>query len=198
MSNTHDAPMLGHCYDAATRAYVLPVRLFPEPDGSCNLPENTVTVAPADTPGSYQALRLNESLTAWELVPDYRNVMLWQKASAMPVPNRVALGDVPDDDVTVLAPLPVDAGTPARNRWSKDLQGWELVPDYSQRPLWEKATAQSTAPLAAGEALPDALTTLPPPRNDAGPWRFDDASETWVKVETEPTEPQNPGNEPQS
>lgn len=180
MSNTHDAPMLGHCYDATTRAYVLPVRLFPESDGSCNLPENTVTVAPADTPGPYQALRLNELLTAWELVPDYRNVMLWQKASAMPVPNRLALGDVPDDDVTVLAPLPVDAGIPARNRWNTASACWELVPDYSQRPLWKKSTGKIVEPLAVGDDLPATLTVVPPPR-EPGSWQFNDELEQWER-----------------
>ena len=52
-------------------------------------------------------LRLDAARQAWELVPDYRGVMLWDTGTATPLPNRLLLGDDLPEGVTVLPPLTI-------------------------------------------------------------------------------------------
>jgi hypothetical protein len=171
----------GHSYDGVTGLYLLPVRIYPEADGACPLPDCTVDFPPAMNHGVHQAWRINAQRKAWEVVSDYRGVMLWDKASVQPVANLLGLGELPGQDVTVIPPIAVEPGRPVRNRWDYTLNAWVLEPDYSQRPLWKKASAEPAAPLSAGEALPDSLTTVAPPHHEMGPWRFNDASGGWEK-----------------
>lgn len=177
--------VFGHSYDEITGIYLLPVRVFPEADGRIPLPDNTVDFPPAQKLARNQVWRINELHTEWDVVPDYRGVMLWNKTSGQPAPNTLALGDYPPQAVTDLPPLTIAAGVPAANRWSNLLCAWELVPDYSQTAIWEKATGVNLPQLAVGEPLPATATALAPPRDASGPWRYSDAQGAWETVPPE-------------
>lgn len=185
----------GHSFDEVTGLYLLPTRIYPEADGSCPLPDNTVDFPPMDSAGARQAWRINADRTAWETVADFRGVMLWDKATGLAAPNMLALGDLPSPSLTAQAPLAIAAGQPAANRWNVALETWELVPDFSQTAIWEKATGLNLPPLAVGEPLPATATDLAPPRDSTGPWRYSDAQSRWESmpppVETLPAPPQS-------
>lgn len=172
----------GHSFDEVTGLYLLPIRIYPEADGSCPLPDNTVDFPPVQQAGRYQAWRISADRSAWETVADFRSAMLWDKATAMAAPNTLALGDQLPSTVTLDAPLPVAMGQPAANRWSDALDSWVLVPDYSQTAIWEKATGCNLPQLAVGEPLPATATDQPPPRDDTGPWRYSDAQSVWEPI----------------
>lgn len=172
----------GHSFDEATGLYLLPIRLYPEADGSCPMPNHTVDFPPIDKAGQHQAWRINADRTQWETVADFRGVMLWDKATGMPVPNLLALADLPPPTVTVQPPQVIAPGQPAANRWNHALDAWELVPDYSQTATWDKATGFNLPQLAVGEPLPTTATTLAPPRDNSGPWRYNDADSAWESV----------------
>lgn len=172
----------GHSFDEVTGLYLLPIRIYPEADGSCPLPDNTVDFPPMDNAGARQAWRINADRTAWETVADFRGVMLWDKATGLAAPNMLALGDLPSPSLTAQAPLAIAAGQPAANRWNVALEAWELVPDYSQTAIWEKTTGLNLPPLAVGEPLPATATDLAPPRDSTGPWQYSDAQGRWDSV----------------
>lgn len=184
----------GHSFDEVTGLYLLPVRIYPEADGSCPLPDNTVDFPPMDNAGAQQAWRISADRTAWETVADFRGVMLWNKATGLAAPNMLALGDLPSPSFTAQAPLAIAAGQPAANRWNVALETWELVPDFSQTAIWEKATGLNLPPLSVGEPLPATATDLAPPRDSTGPWQYSDAQCRWQSVappaEVEPAPPQ--------
>jgi len=192
-------PVYGHSFDLATGIHLLPVRVFPEPDGSCPLPDNTVDFPPTEKTGPNQAWRINAERTAWELVHDFRYVMLWDKRSATPAPNGLALDELPHAHLTVLPPPTVVPGTPARNAWSEQLGAWVQVPYYSQTPTWDKASGAALPPMAPGEPLPATATDQAPPRDGEGPWRYSDVQGRWeakslpelVKPQPHPPEPTN-------
>ncbi|WP_164276560.1 hypothetical protein [Stenotrophomonas sp. B1-1] len=171
----------GHSVDLATGAYLRPVRLFPSADGTWPLPENVVAFAPTVEPGPYQWLRLDAARQAWELVPDYRGAMLWDTGTATPLPNRLQLGDDLPEGLTVLPPLTIEPGAPLRNVWNAQAQAWELIPDYSGRPLWHKADGSVASPLPPGEPLPDELTDMRPPADVEAPVRFVEP-EGWIQI----------------
>lgn len=185
-----DHEIYGHSFDEQTGLYLLPVRIYPEADGGCPMPINTVDFAPRQHCGYYEAWRINAERTAWETVPEYRGVALWDKATGVAVPNQLALGDLPPPSVTVKPPLAIAPGEPATNRWNESRNAWELVPDYSQTAIWEKATGFFLPPLAVGEPLPATATALAPPRDNTGPWRYSEAQGGWESVPSpEPIEP---------
>src|SRR5678816_3333590 len=132
-----DHEIYGHSFDASTGLYVLPIRIYPEADGSCPLPNNTVDFPPAEQAGAHQAWRINAERTAWETVADFRGVMLWDKNTGVPAPNQLALGELPPPSVTIQRPQPIEPGEPLANRWNDALDAWELVPDYTQTPIWD-------------------------------------------------------------
>jgi hypothetical protein len=185
----------GHSFDEVTGLYLFPIRIYPEADGSCPLPDNTVDFPPMDNAGARQAWRINADRTAWETVADFRGVMLWDKDTGLAAPNMFALGDLPSPSLTAQAPLAIAAGQPAANRWNVALETWELVPDFSQTAIWEKATGLNLPPLPVGEPLPATATDLAPPRDSTGPWQYSDAQSRWESmsppVETLPAPPQS-------
>lgn len=173
-----------HAFDPATRAYMGPVRLQPSPDGAWHLPEGTVKVAPAQDPGQCQALRLADDGGRWELVIDFRNRMLWDTATAMPVPNRLALGEPLPSGVTLAEPFRLDGTTPQCNAWDVGRGEWTLQPDYSGRPIWNKADGSFAAPLQRGQPLPATVTDHAPPMQRTGPITYDEGASAWVAAAT--------------
>jgi len=170
----------GHSFDEATGQYMLPVRVYPEADGSCPLPQNTVDFPPTEPLGSHQTWRINHARTEWDVVDDFRSVMLWDTASGCPAPNGLALGERPPVGVTTLAPLVVAPGERLSNRWNAQSRSWRLVPDYSHTPIWAKASGSVLPMLEAGMALPASAIDVPPPTGGV-PVRFDDAQRLWVE-----------------
>ncbi len=175
-------PRFAHAFDPSTRAYMGPVRLQPSPDGTWHLPDCTVGVAPAQAADQCQALRLADDESRWELVTDFRNRMLWDKATAMPVPNRLSLGEPLPSGVTLAEPIRLDGTTPHCNAWDAARGEWTLQPDYSGRPIWNKADGSLAAPLQRGQPLPDTVTDHAPPLERSGPIAYDDGAGAWVEA----------------
>ena len=171
-----------HAFDPSTRAYMGPVRLQPSPDGIWHLPDGTVGVAPAQAPGQCQALRLADDGSRWELVTDYRNRMLWDTRTAMPVPNRLTLGEPLPKGVTLAEPIRLDGTTPHCNAWDAVRGEWMLQPDYSGRAIWHKADGCFAPPLQRGQPLPDTVTDHAPPMERSGPITYDDDAGAWVET----------------
>lgn len=176
----------GHSFDEFTRLYLLPVRIFPEADGSCPLPENTVDFPPTQKAGPSQMWRINEARSAWELIADHRGAMLWDKHSGAAVLNQLEAGDPLPDDVTNIRPNALPPEEPLMNRWSELDGAWHLVPDYSRMPVWDKATGAVLPMLSPGEPLPATATALPPPRQGGGPWQYNDVLNAWEPVPPTP------------
>lgn len=182
-------PRFAHAFDPTTRAYMGAVRLQPSPDGAWHLPDRTVDVAPSQSPGECQALRLSDDGKRWHVVADYRNRMLWDTRTAMPVPNRLALGEGLPKGLTLAEPFRLDGTTPQCNAWDDDQRQWVLHPDYSGRPLWNKADGTFAAPVPRGQPLPPSVTDHAPPSSRSAPVTYDDAAGSWVNAV--PTEPED-------
>lgn len=178
---------IAHCYDPSTRAYMCEVRLQQSSDGAWHLPDYTVEAVPPAAPGPHQALRLADDGSAWELVPDFRNCPLWDTETALRVPNAMALAEPLPANVTHLAPPALHGSAPVCVVWSADPAGWELMPDYSGRPLWNKSDGSIADAIPRGQALPATLTDRAPPTQRSGEITFDDAVDAWV--EREPATP---------
>jgi hypothetical protein len=159
---------LAYSFDEVTREFLGTVEVFLSPlEGTYYLPRNVVEVAPPSDVGAHARARLNGDSTAWDVVPDYRRVMLWDTATCRPVPNTLALGDALPEGVTADAPPILSSDTPLRNVWDSDARAWRQQPDYSRAPVWSKATAQRATNPPPGEPLPDALTAIAPPHAGA-------------------------------
>jgi len=147
-----------------TREYLGELEAYLSPlEGSYPLPSNAVFVEPGPEPGPLKARRLLPDGSAWEVVDDFRYIMLWETSTARPVANALALGETPPVGTTHLMPPIYDAKECQCAVWEEHLNAWVAAPDYSRSALWVKATAQRALPLSPGAALPDTLTTLPPP-----------------------------------
>lgn len=175
-------PRFAHAFDPITRAYMGPVRLQPSPDGAWYLPERTVDVAPQRAAGECQALRLSADGKRWDVVADYRNRMLWDTRTALPVPNRLTLGEKLPGDVTLAEPYRLDGTTPQCNAWDEDQGAWVLQPDFSGRPLWNKADGTFAALVPRGQSLPPSVTDHAPPSSRSAPVTYDDAADAWVNA----------------
>lgn len=94
MTNPLPRTNTAYAYDATTGEYTGPVTVYlSELEGRYPLPPNTVATVPAPPAGLYQRHRLSPTSASWELVPDYRGVMLYSTDTAAPVANTLALGD---------------------------------------------------------------------------------------------------------
>ncbi|HHA2787008.1 TPA: hypothetical protein ACOEPM_004614 [Stenotrophomonas maltophilia] len=182
-------PRFAHAFDPITRAYMGAVRLQPSPDGAWHLPDRTVDMAPSQSPGECQALRLSDDGKRWHVVADYRNRMLWDTRTATPVPNRLALGESLPNGVTLAEPFRLDGSTPQCNAWDDGQGKWVLQPDYSGRPLWNKADGTFAAPVPRGQPLPPSVTDHAPPSSRSAPVTYDDVAQAWVNAP--PTEPED-------
>lgn len=184
-----NAPHLPESKDAfsfneETREYLGVVRVFLSPiEQVYYLPNNVVEVEPPKNLGRNQAARLNDAGDAWEVVNDYRRVMLYDTSTARPVPNSLQLGDLPAKGVTAAAPAQYSDHMPLRSVWDPGAGVWREEPDYSRHALYEKATGANAPSLEPGAPLPDTLTTQAPPlavEHQAPQWS--DASGAWELV----------------
>lgn len=153
-----------YSFDETTREYLGRVEVFLSPlEATYFLPRNVVAIAPPEPLGANERARLNADGSAWEIVPDFRRVMLWDTATCTPMANTLALGERVPEGATAEAPPVHRHDTPLTNVWDSDARAWRPLPDYSRTPVWTKATGQRAASPAPREPLPDTLTTIAPP-----------------------------------
>lgn len=177
-----------YSYDPATRELIGTIEVFLSPmEGTYPLPPSTMDFAPEGSAALFQRFRLTESLDAWEIVPDYRNVMLYAKDTARPVPNVLGLGDRLPDGVTTSQPIAFTVTDYKRNQWDEAANCWRAVHDYSQHALWEKATAMPVDPLPVGDPLPPELTTVAPPRGSHLKATWDEDARRWAVIKNSPS-----------
>lgn len=153
------------------------IPLSPE-TGTYPLPAHTTLVAPEGSRMLFQRHRYNTGTGKWELVDDYRFVLLYGKATAQVVANTLQLGDALPDDVTTCAPISVQAGDFQVNMWDGIRNAWALTPDYGGVPLWHKENGSPVPGIASGSPLPGHLTTVRPPLSDS-PQEFDAVTGAW-------------------
>lgn len=162
---TNSLPASKHAYsfDLITREYLREVLVYLNPEeGTYYLPANVVDIAPPSV-GAREAARLNPKGDAWEIVVNFRGVMLWDIATGRPVPNTLQLGDVPAAGTTAEPPPIFSDAEPVRNVWNTTSHAWRQEPDYSRFPVWWKATGKLAPAVPSGQPLPGTLTTLSPP-----------------------------------
>jgi hypothetical protein len=189
MPNTKNLPPTKRAFTfcTKTREYLGELDAYLSPlEGTYPLPSNAVFVEPGLDPGPCKTRRLTQDGNAWEVVDDFRYIMLWDTSTAHPVPNVLALGEAPAANVTHLAPPTYDVQDCKCSVWDTETNAWIAVPDYSRCPLWVKATAQRAAPLPAGVALPDTLTALQPPTGEHIRAIWDTSADSW---DTQPDYP---------
>lgn len=179
-----------YAFDPHTREFNGPVKVYlSSQDGTYSLPENTVECVPGDDAGLFKTFRLLPSMEGWEPVPDYRRVMLYDTATAQPVPNRLALGEELPDTVTTTQPIAFSPFDYKRNQWDANARTWRAIPDYAGHPLWDKGTGERAVPLLPGQPLPITLTTVAPPSGSEGSVRWDAPTKQWVALPVEAPEP---------
>ncbi|ASK99956.1 phage tail protein [Xanthomonas citri] len=170
-----------YAFDPTTGEFTGPVTVYlSELEGRYPLPPNTVATAPGRLSGLYQRHRLSPASGTWELVPDYRGVMLYSTDTAAPIANTLALGDALPAGCTTSQPIAFLPSDFRRNVWDDARASWRADPDYSAALVWEKATGAIAPRLAAGIALPGQLTTVAPPRLVDGTLQWDDAAQNWT------------------
>jgi hypothetical protein len=98
-------------------------------EGTYPLPSNAVFVEPGQEPGPLKARRLLPDGAAWEVVDDFRYIMLWDTLTVHPVPNKLALGELPPQGMTHLAPPPYDQQKHERPAWDARLNVWIAISD---------------------------------------------------------------------
>ncbi|MGD6581374.1 phage tail protein [Xanthomonas citri pv. citri] len=185
MTNTLPRTSTAYAFDPTTGEFTGPVTVYlSELEGRYPLPPNTVAAAPSPAPGLYQRHRLSSAGT-WELVADYRGVMLYSTDTAAPIANTLALGDALPAGCTTSQPIAFLPSDFRRNVWDDARASWRADPDYSAALVWEKATGAIAPRLAAGSALPGQLTTVAPPQLVDGTLQWDEAAQDWtVQPET--------------
>jgi hypothetical protein len=188
MTNPLPRTSTAYAYDATTGEYTGPVTVYlSELEGRYPLPPNTVATAPAPPAGLYQRHRLSPTSASWELVPDYRGVMLYSTDTAAPVANTLALGDALPQGYTTSQPIAFLPSDYRRNVWDAARASWRADPDYSAALVWEKATGAIAPRLAAGVALPGQLTTVAAPVSIDATVVWDEAAQAWF-VQPRPSE----------
>ncbi|PPV04923.1 hypothetical protein XBLMG947_3890 [Xanthomonas bromi] len=180
MTNTLPRTNTAFAFDPTTGEYIGPVTVYlSELEGRYPLPPNTVANAPTPPAGLYQRHRLSPLSGTWELVPDYRGVMLYSTATAAPIANTLALGDALPQGCTTSQPITFLPSDYRRNVWDALRASWRADPDYSAALVWEKATGAIAPRLTAGTALPGQLTTVAPPVSTDGTLVWDEGAQTW-------------------
>jgi hypothetical protein len=153
-----------YSFDETTREYLGIVEVFLSPlEATYYLPRNVVVMPPPSDLDANQRARRNADHTVWEVVPDFRRCMLWDTDTCTPIPNTLALGDMPPDHATAEAPPVLSDRTPLMNIWDSDTRAWRQLPDYSRTPVWSTATGERAVPPKPCEPLPDTLTVVEPP-----------------------------------
>ncbi|MDV2453695.1 phage tail protein [Xanthomonas hortorum] len=180
MTNTLPHTSTAYAFDSTTGEYTGPVTVYlSELEGRYPLPPNTVATAPAPPAGLYQRHRLSSATASWEVVPDYRGVMLYSTDTALPIANTLALGDALPQGCTTSQPITFLPSDYRRNVWDAVRASWRADPDYSAALVWEKATGAIAPRLAAGVALPGQFTTVAPPMTVDGTLVWDEDAQAW-------------------
>lgn len=176
------ASKTAYVYDSKGREYLGEVQVYLQLDRTYALPANVIEAQPPKDLKPYTYPRRNERGDGWDVVSDYRGIMLWNKTTARPVPNTLKLGDPLPESLTVIKPPTFAPDEHKAPKWDSQAQAWGTIPDYSRVPLWVKATAEPCAPLPLGDALPDTLTTLTPPRGEHIGAVWDEEENCWNAV----------------
>ncbi|QBN30930.1 phage tail protein [Xanthomonas oryzae pv. oryzae] len=180
MSNPLPRTSTAYAFDPTTGEYTGPVTVYlSELEGRYPLPPNTFATAPTPPAGLYERHRLSSLSGMWELVADYRGVMLYSIDSAAPIANTLALGDALPQGCTTSQPMAFLPSDYRRNVWDATRRSWRADPDYSAALVWEKATGAIAPRLAAGVALPGQLTTVAPPVSIDGTVVWDEDAQAW-------------------
>lgn len=188
MSKNEDNPLPeakdAYSFDHNTRELLGMVRVFLAPiEGKYFLPENVVDVSPIGTLRAREKFRLNAEGDAWEIVNDFRRVMLYATATGRIVPNALALGDALPVGVTAEPPPIHSDQEPIRVVWDSKASAWREESDYSRFAVYDKVTGKMAPHLSPGVALPDTLTFVAPPvpaEHTAPEWS--EASGAWTLV----------------
>lgn len=171
-------------FDPTTRGYIGVVRVFLSPlEGVYFLPDNVVECAPPTSLAPFTSCRLNDAGDGWDVVSDYRRVMLYDTGTASPVANTLQLGERPAKHHTAVPPAIHSDQVPSRNVWDKKAGAWREEPDYRRHAVFDKATGRRVPTLKAGVPLGDSLTTLQPPLPEPyrGP-RWNEQLASWELV----------------
>ncbi|KFA33414.1 hypothetical protein [Xanthomonas vasicola] len=188
MTNPLPRTSTAYAFDPTTGEYTGPVTVYlSELEGRYPLPPNTVAMVPAPPAGLYQRHRLSPTTGTWELVPDYRGVMLYSTDTATPIANTLALGDALPQGYTTSQPIAFLPSDYRRNVWDAARASWRADPDYSAALVWEKSTGAIAPRLAAGVALPGQLTTVAAPVSVDGTVVWDEDAQAW-SVQPKPSE----------
>lgn len=149
--------------------------------GTYSVPANATLIEPPDTQLiPFKSSRFDARAQRWEVISDFRRVMLYSKSTSLPVANTLSLGDPLPFDVTTCAPIAFSAEDHCRNAWLENRNCWRLEPDFSGVRLWDKSDGSPSPGIPAGAALPGHLTTVTP--TCSGPnQRFDDMTGEWIR-----------------
>ncbi|WDM66290.1 phage tail protein [Xanthomonas cucurbitae] len=181
MTNALPPTSAAYAFDPTTGEFIGTVTVYlSEMEGRYPLPPNTVAVEPVPAAGLYQRHRLSTATGSWEVVPDYRGVMLYSTDTAAPLANMLTLGDALPKGCTTSQPIAFLPSDFRRNVWDDARASWRADPDYSAALVWEKATGAIAPRLAAGIALPGQLTTVAPPMTVDGTLQWDEAAQGWI------------------
>lgn len=156
-------------YNPMTREFTGPVQAQLSPldmaEGRVQyvLPANATYDAPGDNPGAYKIHRRSLDLASWEIVDDYRQALVYEKATGHAAVLHIELGYALPDTLTTVAPAQHVPGSNMRDVWNEERGAWETVPDFSMYALYDTATADALPRLAVGDLMPEGATTLPPP-----------------------------------
>lgn len=173
-----------YSFDRNTREFLCIVLVYLSPEeGTYHLPPNVVEFAPPTGLGPREAVRLNANGDAWEIVPNFRSVMLWDITTCRPVPNMLQLGEAPASGTTAEPPPLFSDAEPVRNVWNTKARAWQQEPDYSRFTVWWKATGEPAPKMPSGQALPDTLTTqCPPVPGPRQALRWNEEHSTWAFI----------------
>jgi hypothetical protein len=115
-----------------TREYLGELDAYLSPlEGFYPLPSNATFAQPGADPGPRKTRRLSQHGTDWEVVDDFRYIMLWDTSTALPVPNTLTLGEMPPPGLTHVAPPGNDLKDGVHPVWDELSNMWTVVPDQS-------------------------------------------------------------------
>lgn len=113
-----------------TREYLGELDAYLSPlEGTYPLPSNAIFVEPGPAPGPLKTHRLTQDGGTWEVVDDFRYIMLWDTSTARPVPNTLMLGGKPPSSLTHIAPPLCDPKDRTHSVWDPLTNTWTIAPD---------------------------------------------------------------------
>jgi hypothetical protein len=136
-TDTHfPASKTAYVYDSTGREYLGNVEVYLQLDKTYALPSNVIEAQPPKELKPYTWPRRNVQGDDWDLVPDYRSVMLWDKTTARPVPNNLKLGDRLPASLTVMTPPTFAPDEHKAPSWDSQTQTWTSEPDWRGFHYW--------------------------------------------------------------